>query len=192
MDEFAEGYDEWSPYTFGLNNPILINDPTGLDTLTRRINLTPVVVTGHLSTYKIYLNRIRLGRSMGLDRPAYYESDGENIRQRTERWHNFENKRFEINKAAQMGVLEFGSMFIPVGPLFKVLRLKKALTLLKLKRGKAAFQVIENNIDEALELGANVADDAVKGVTNTVTRSESVLGHIFRDATGHFNAYLTK
>lgn len=26
-----------------------------------------------------------------------------------------------------------------------------------------------------------------KGVTNTVTRSESVLGHIFRDATGHVN-----
>ncbi len=31
------------------------------------------------------------------------------------------------------------------------------------------------------------AKDAAKGVTNTVTKSESVLGHIFRDAAGHVN-----
>ncbi len=38
-------------------------------------------------------------------------------------------------------------------------------------------------IEEALISGSNAA----KGVANTVTKSESVLGHIFRDATGHVN-----
>lgn len=31
IDEMADEYEGWSPYNYSLNNPILFNDPTGLD-----------------------------------------------------------------------------------------------------------------------------------------------------------------
>lgn len=46
IDGIAEAFEEWSPYTFSFNNPILFNDPSGLaaDTGTNKVNLDPVYV----------------------------------------------------------------------------------------------------------------------------------------------------
>jgi RHS repeat-associated protein len=45
IDPLADDFCEWSPFAFAVNNPILVNDPTGLDSLTRKTNLDPVYVT---------------------------------------------------------------------------------------------------------------------------------------------------
>jgi RHS repeat-associated protein len=44
VDRYADDFHDWSPYNFAVNNPIAVNDPMGLDTLTRRRNLAPVYV----------------------------------------------------------------------------------------------------------------------------------------------------
>lgn len=178
IDELAEGFDEWSPYTFALNNPILINDPTGLDTLTRKTNLDPVVVVGRTSTYRLYLNRLRLGQEIGVGRPVYYASDNENIKNRVEQWYNWQRRRTEMNHEIGMTGVEGASWLIPGGAILKVLRVKKALALLKLKRGKAAAEAVEQSLDDALELGGNVADDAANaGTQSLVKTSVEISGH---------------
>jgi len=48
MDQLADDYPDWTPYHFAMNNPLLYNDPFGLDTMKR--TLPEVVVTGKQPT----------------------------------------------------------------------------------------------------------------------------------------------
>lgn len=46
IDELGEVTDNWSPYSFVQNNPILYNDPLGLDTVKAKIQVPDNVQPG--------------------------------------------------------------------------------------------------------------------------------------------------
>jgi RHS repeat-associated protein len=122
IDEMAEKYAEWSPFVFALDNPILLNDPTGLDPdpddEKRRRNakwLKPVVVTARRNWEATINLRLALGFARGGRGPAFYSTDSKSlIRTVTERLA-LRDRAWEKNREAGLGLLNFASAFVPAG-----------------------------------------------------------------------------
>ncbi|MDF3819607.1 hypothetical protein P3G55_06835 [Leptospira sp. 96542] len=58
-----------------------------------------------------------------------------------------------------------------------------------INRISSLFQNIGRSNPNAVQQEIKTGQEAAKGITNTVPRSESVLGHIFRNASGHVNPF---
>ncbi len=149
IDEMADAYEEWTPYAFAENNPILKNDPLGLDPEKSTPdkpkeleNVTVVGIKGGLwAKTRFYYRLTDYLNSKGatLDnivndklREQMYRIDG--IVKHRERVA-------EMTRASDKAFLNFASWFVPGGILTKLGKLKKLQGLMKLyntKRGRFA------------------------------------------------------
>jgi RHS repeat-associated protein len=166
IDSYAEEFDDFSPYVFANNNPILLNDPLGLaaDTGTNRTNLTPVVVTAKISRWKQYLHRMKIGRELGIDGPAILEGDSKRTTREMQRIHEYETRRDEMNRAVGEAEIEIVSWALPIGKIGQgikwLFRIKKANQALR--AAKTGLSVIkgftEHAANQAIERGFRTAD----------------------------------
>lgn len=153
VDELAEANWEWTTYNFALNNPISFNDPLGLTedkpnpdapVVTRKTNMPEVTVVGkekkltHLQVMDFHTRLEKAG--IGID-----QVKNNTYRRQLERYDNI--YKFMANVHAQTReqdilFLKTASWILPGGLLTKLIYVKPAIALLKMKRGGQAALVI--------------------------------------------------
>jgi RHS repeat-associated protein len=129
IDELADEYEDWSPYVFSLNNPIMLNDPTGLyaDSVKNKSgewvyfdnqDLENVTVTAVKKTGSVYH-----GLSIYYSMMDYTGGDlsrivNDQFRNEMYRYQGIAEYRERVNamtRESDAFALEYGSYFIPVG-----------------------------------------------------------------------------
>lgn len=175
IDELAEGNWECSPYHFVLNNPLRFNDPLGLQegdpekpVVTRASYLNNVTVTGTYPTLthnelQYWYWKLRKANK------GYNVPNRPKLSQRLERWDKVQRFMDKVHDGVREDgyvILEVGSWFIPMGWLTKAKYLKQAVSLLKLKRGRALLNV-----------GAHIVDDATRGVVHATGQAHHLLSN---------------
>ena len=129
IDELADEYEDWSPYVFSLNNPIMLNDPTGLyaDSVKNKAgewvysdnkDLDNVTVTAVKKTGSVYH-----GLSIYYSMMDYTGGDlsrivNDQFREEMFRYQGIAEYRERVNamtRESDAFALEYGSYFIPVG-----------------------------------------------------------------------------
>jgi len=173
VDEFAEGNFEWTPYNYGINNPIRFNDPFGLkegDPNDPKVleNVTVVGVKGLWAKTRLYyelMDRTKGDLSKVVNnslREQMYRIDGI-VRHR--------ERVAEMTRAGDKIFLETASWFMPAGYLTKLRHLKYAANLFKLKRGGRVTLVAQKLIarNTSKEMLINGTSDLVsQTINNTV------------------------
>jgi len=154
VDEIAEANWEWTPYNFGLNNPISLNDPLGLidekpdptkpkpppqetSTKDKPKDLGGVEIRAYSHNQMQSLYRTLRSRGIGMDRV-----NNDFLRARLQRWDGiarFMEKVHNQQKKEEMAVLEVASFFIPMGWITKLKYVKTAVNFFKVKRGVGAL-----------------------------------------------------
>ena len=141
IDEFGEVFEEWSPFVFGLNNPIGFNDPEGLEPIEKEGNKLPkevpkdapaptlphVAVIGIKKTGSVY-HGIGIYYSM-MNRTNRDLSRIENDQFRVEmyRYRDLAAFRERVNAMTRESdeyAFEIGSYFVPIGWTTKLVKLK--------------------------------------------------------------------
>jgi RHS repeat-associated protein len=121
IDAYADEFAESTPYSFATNNPILLNDPTGLESedRTKRTNLDPVYVRGHVSRWRQYLNRMKAARALGLKDPATFAGDNARTTSEMRRIHEYETRKDAMDRAVGEAEIEIVSSLVPIGRVLK-------------------------------------------------------------------------
>jgi RHS repeat-associated protein len=143
IDELAESHWEESSYSFANDNPVLFNDPLGLDP-EKSDSLHPKEM-GNV-TIIVVPKKYWAQRNLYYDIMDYLNAHGATIDQIEQtnlrgmmyfqdEQVKFENKLAEMTRQDDKIALEFGSWFIPVGEITKLRYLKFAARLFKAKRG---------------------------------------------------------
>ncbi|WP_460561641.1 RHS repeat domain-containing protein [Ferruginibacter profundus] len=166
VDELADANWEWTPYNFGLDNPINLNDPKGLvdedpkkkkDPVyyTPGTNMAGVTVIGHvkvLTQAQVQDFHTRLEYAgIGIDKVK-----NRNYRAQLERYDDIYKFMVKVHadiKQDGLNLLEGLSWFIPAGQITKLRYLKFAGTLFKLKRGGVVAKISSTFFTE---LGKNI------------------------------------
>ncbi|WP_127129660.1 DUF6443 domain-containing protein [Pseudoflavitalea rhizosphaerae] len=192
IDEMAEKYADWSPYVFALDNPVLLNDPTGLDPTPEEEEkekkknakwLQAVVVTAKRNWEKTINLRLQLGFSRGIRGPAFFDTDDKSLIKTVTERLALRDRMWQNNREAGMMLLNVGSAFVPVGKVFQGLswayRGAKALQLgAKVSRlaGKVASnpKLITYLGKVGKELGGNALKEAAVNYDNVVLKSDAL------------------
>jgi hypothetical protein len=165
IDEFAEASENLSPFSFATNNPITFNDPIGLDTGTRKVNLDPVVVTAQHTTQNLsntYWDLINRGVS-------FDQVKDKGLRN----WlYNYDEQQKYIQKVHSdirtQGIVaaNLASFLIPVGEIAQLARLGELVQLYRLKRGLAEVEVTTSLVKAGLNISEHAAQRlAERGIT---------------------------
>jgi len=164
IDELAEANWEESPYSFAHNDPILFNDPLGLEPEPAEnggkvkelkgvtvYSIPKNIWAQHRLYYLIsdYLNKHGATNEQ-IVQPRLYE-----MMTRIEGIVNHRTKVAAMTSASDEVALEVGSWFIPTGWITKVRYLKYASYLFKLKRGRVFWS-------GGIEVAGAVAKDYAK------------------------------
>jgi RHS repeat-associated protein len=174
IDPLSEEFFEWSPYTFAINNPILINDPMGLDTLTRQTNLAPVYVVAKISYYKVYLNRLRYAEKLGQSAPVVFDWDNNKVRRELNRIHLYETRKNEMDEAVGEGIIFIGGFLLPEGKIFEGIG-----WLYRLGKARQAAKALKIG-SEIVQGGVQYSDDLVKAAQKLYPKKAGIteLHHI--------------
>ena len=183
VDEFSEIAEEWSPFVFGYNNPISLNDPLGLFSeepaenggKVKELQNVTVISTprGHWAKQRLYYDIMSQLNSRGASIDQIVQPGLREMMYRYDGITKQRQKVAEMTRANDKVLVELGSWFIPTGWLFKVAKFKKLVALYKLKRGKSAVKVTEeaiehgNEAQKLLNPAINITDD---GLAHTLDR----------------------
>ncbi len=144
VDEIAEASWEWTPYNFGLDNPVSFNDPLGLvnetSTVDKPKDLQEVVVRSYNHKQMTSLYWMLRNKKIGFNRVI-----NDKLRERLERWDGisrFMEKVHAQQKEQELMALDIASWFVPVGWITKLKYVKKAVNLFRLKRGLVVSKVL--------------------------------------------------
>ncbi len=205
IDELAESNWEWSPYFFANNNPILFNDPFGLDPETstpeKPKQLTEIVIisTKKMSYWAKMNMMYDLQKRTNGDLNRIVSPDLRYEMLRLQDHSNFRQRVADMTRESDKVALEVGSWLLPVGWLTKLRYVKLATNLLKFKRGeKAAYSIysyITRKIANQMAARGWTKEAIHELVNNPYTIRESVNLATGHAATAYFEksgAYVVK
>ncbi|MCE7057732.1 RHS repeat-associated core domain-containing protein [Algoriphagus sp. AGSA1] len=172
VDPMADSYHAFSPYNYTLNNPIKYIDPNGMWVEGENGGLftdDPGDISKFFQAVGDFFHNLLI--------PSQTE-EGNEKQQAT--WATVGRVSETVNDLhdAQKDVLELA----PGGFL--------GSALMDIQTGNFSGEEFSQNVVYQAGSGfvfGKIVGKVAKEVTKTVTRSESVLGHIFRDAAGHVN-----
>ena len=153
IDELAEASWEESPYHFAHNNPILFNDPLGLDPETstpdKPKELQGVTIIsvpkGLWAQRNLYYQISDLLKARGATADQLVQPALQNLVNHYDRQFAFKKRLNEMTRESDKVALEVGALFIPLNWLTKLKYLKYATNLFKFKRG---FVITEKTLEK--------------------------------------------
>lgn len=152
IDEFAEEFDTWTPYAFANDNPILINDPTGLAGDTSWKKMQEVTVAGRKVKMSQPTGIINGPGSKVIKNSSYntFENNEQPMHFSIQAW-NPNTKPYNGNAEMVGAVVEVGTWLFPWG---KAIRGVKAIyTLNKLRQLNKAARILQRvKVDKILHI----------------------------------------
>ncbi|MGN6418172.1 MAG: DUF6443 domain-containing protein [Pseudobacter sp.] len=188
IDEKAEKYPAWSPFTFALDNPILLNDPSGLEPdpedEERKKNaqtLQTVEVTASRNWDATINRRLALGHARGIKGPAFFATDSKALIHTVILRLGYRDKIHAGIRQTGMVILEVGATFVPAGKIVQgiglLYKLGKGLQI-GAKLGQWGGKIVNNSkftqylTRYTKELGENALKEAITHSDNVVLNSD--------------------
>ena len=149
IDELAEASWEESPYHFAHNNPILFNDPLGLDPETstpdKPKELQGVTIIsvpkGLWAQRNLYYQISDLLKARGATADQLVQPTLRDLVNHYDRQFEFKKRVNEMTRESDKAFLEAASWFIPVGWIAKLRYVRYAANLFRFKRGVSSYKL---------------------------------------------------